>query len=288
MGCILLLLRAIRRLPRFGIYVLWAIPFVRFWIPVGIANEYSLMSLLSKLTTRTIVAFDGAGRLPELTMMNSIMAADRYFPIEFKTNMLRDVFTVSAIVWIVIFGAAIVQACRFYGFAKSEMKNAVHLQDNIYTSDQISAPAVYGVFRPKIIIPDGVAENYLNYILMHEQVHIGRRDNLLRAVAVVTVCLHWFNPLAWVFLKVFFEDMELACDAKVLKNCDDHQKKEYASALLSCAAPKTLFASSFGSAKIKARIENILSYRKLTAASLVCSILLILAIIIVLITNAVT
>jgi beta-lactamase regulating signal transducer with metallopeptidase domain len=284
MGIILLLLRKIKKLPRFTVYLLWAIPLLRFWIPFGIANQYSLLNLLSKFTTKTVVVFKGVS---EFTMTNSIMAANSYFPIEYKTNVLENVLSVASVVWAVIAAATILTAILLYFLTKSELKSAALIKDNIYKSDKITAPAVYGIIFLKIIIPTALDDGDIGYIIMHEQVHIRRKDNLFRVVAVITACVHWFNPLSWVFLKCFFADMELACDAKVLKQCSGLQKKEYANAILNCAASKTFFASAFGGAKTRVQIENILSYKKLTLLSAIYFAVLIAAITITLITNAV-
>ena len=119
------------------------------------------------------------------------------------------------------------------------------------------------------------------------RVHIRRRDNLWRVVAVITACVHWFNPLCWLFVKWFFADMELACDARVLKTMGESTAKAYVSALLRCAAGRSYFASAFGGAKTRVRIERILSYRKLTIVSGAAFGLLIAAICFVLMTNAV-
>jgi beta-lactamase regulating signal transducer with metallopeptidase domain len=80
--------------------------------------------------------------------------------------------------------------------------------------------------------------------------------------------------------------MELACDAGVLKKLDDSSKKEYASALLACSTNKTYYASAFGGAKTRLRIENILSYKKLTLFSGLCFAALFIVIAVTVITNA--
>lgn len=282
-GLIVLVLRKIKKLPKFAVYLLWAIPLLRFWIPFGIANEYSLLNLISKYTTKTVAIWEGT---PEFTMTNSIMGANSYFPIEYKTNILENVFVMASSIWAIIACAAMLTSIFLYFFTKSELKSAVFIKDNIYKSDKITAPAVYGIICPKIIIPTALDDGDIGYIIMHEQVHIRRKDNLFRVVAVITACVHWFNPLSWIFLKCFFTDMELACDAKVLKQCSGLQKKEYANAILNCAASKTFFASAFGGAKTRVRIENILSYKRLTLISSIFFAILIVAIIIILITNA--
>ena len=140
--------------------------------------------------------------------------------------------------------------------------------------------------KPRIILPTKYRENELKYILMHERVHARRGDNLVRLLALVTVCVHWFNPLAWLFLKLLFADLELACDEAVLRKCNPEQRKEYAHTLLSAVERTSVFASSFGGAKIRMRVENILSYKKLSALSAAGMVALLIAIAYILLTNA--
>jgi beta-lactamase regulating signal transducer with metallopeptidase domain len=80
--------------------------------------------------------------------------------------------------------------------------------------------------------------------------------------------------------------MELACDVKVVKKLSEQQTKEYASSVLAASVGKAFFASAFGGAKTRVRIENILSYKKLTVISSACFGILIAVITVVLITNA--
>lgn len=105
--------------------------------------------------------------------------------------------------------------------------------------------------------------------------------------AILTACLHWFNPFIWLFLKSFLNDCELACDEKAVKNMGEEDKKGYALALISCSTlEKTVFTSAFGSSRIKVRIKNILSYKKLTVFSSVCFMLMFIIIAFILLTNA--
>lgn len=57
-GLIVLSLRKIKTLPRFVVYVLWVLPLIRLWLPFGIANEYSLLNLISRFTTKTVVIWE--------------------------------------------------------------------------------------------------------------------------------------------------------------------------------------------------------------------------------------
>lgn len=163
-------------------------------------------------------------------------------------------------------------------------------RDNIYLSHEIASPAVYGIFRPQIMMPAKYGEKEIaeiTYILAHENTHIRRMDNLWRLLGFITACVYWFNPLSWLFLKLFLEDMELACDEKVLGSLDEKEKKAYASALVDCAEAGTAFVSAFGGAKIHKRIYHILSYKKISVFSTVCFIILAAAIACALLTNGV-
>ena len=285
-GLAVLALRRIKRLPRLMVCSLWVLPLLRFWIPFGIANKYSLLNVVSQFTTRTVVVWDPAPAGPEFTMTNAVMAAESYFPVIYKTASLEAVFRAASLLWIIVAAAAVIAAVLLYALTKSELKSAEHIEGDIFKSNKIVVPAVYGIIRPRIILPAALAQGDIGYILMHERVHMRRRDNLWRVVAVVTACVHWFNPLVWVLLKYFFADMELACDEKVVQELDEARVGEYASAVLSASSGKAFFASAFGGAKTKVRIENILSYKKLTAIASLCFAALVFAVAVILMTNA--
>ena len=281
----LLLLRLIKKIPRRIFIWLWLVPFIRMCIPVGISSKYGIMALLSKFTTKTVTIVQ-IGDDSALTMMNHVMGANSYFPITYKVNLLEDLFNIASVVWLVVALAAILALAIIYFVTLGEVKDAKKLKDNIYISDNIKTPAVYGIIKPKIILPIEYQESELNYILMHENAHIKRKDNLVRLLAFIIVCLHWFNPFAWLLLKLLYSDIELACDESVLSNCDETERKEYAYTLLSTAEKTNVFAASFGGSKIRIRIENILSYKKISVFSIVAFSSLIIAVCYVLLTNA--
>ena len=280
-----LLIRLFKKIPRRIFIWLWLVPFVRMCIPVGISSKYGIMALLSKFTTKTVTIVQ-IGDDSALTMMNHVMGANSYFPITYKVNLLENLFNIASVIWLIVALAAILTLTIIYFITLGEMKDAKKLKDNIYISDKIKTPAVYGIIKPKIILPIEYQESELNYILMHENAHIKRKDNLVRLLAFIIVCLHWFNPFAWLLLKLLYSDIELACDESVLSNCDETERKEYAYTLLSTAEKTNVFAASFGGSKIRIRIENILSYKKISVFSIVAFSSLIIAVCYVLLTNA--
>lgn len=286
-GLVVLGLRRIRAIPRQFACFLWIIPLIRLWIPIAFSNKYSLMTLLSRLGVRTVAVGSNGNDLP-LTAMNAVKAAESYNPIVYGSNTMGLIFTVGSAVWVVVFAVLLITLLLMYHRANAQTGDSVHLHKNIYESDRITSPAVYGVFRPKIIVPKGMSIQDLSYAVLHETAHISRGDNFFRIAAIFTACFHWFNPMVWIFLKYYLADMELACDEKVMAKLDKKERRLYAASLLNCLAPvgKYLFSSPFGGARIKVRIENILSYTKLTAAACVCFVILLATIAVALLTNA--
>ena len=264
---------------------LWIIPFLRMIFPFGLNSPYGLMSLLSKLTTKTIVVYQPADGIA-FSMTNSVMAADTYFPITYKVNILENIFSVASVVWIIVAVAIFLMLVVTYFTTIYEIKDSTHLKDNIYLSEKIVSPAVYGIIKPKIILPVSYKGRDIELIVLHEKTHIRSFDNLWRMIAFVIVAVHWFNPFCWLFLKEVLADLELACDERVLTKIGSDRAKDYASSLLESRQGATVFASAFGGAKIRTRIENILSFKKLTWISLTAFIVLIGTIFYALLTNA--
>lgn len=285
-GALIMLVRPIKKLPRRLAVFLWLIPYFRMAIPFGLSSPYSLMSLLSRVTTKTIVVYRPTEGI-SLSATNCVMAADSYFPITYKANILEKVFGAASVIWIIVFLAILLTLAVIYFTTLHEMKDATHLRDHIYLSDKIVSPAVYGMIKPRIILPTAYQDKDIELIILHENMHIRRADNLWRVLAFLIVAVHWFNPLCWVFLKLLLEDLELSCDERVLVKLGDQRAKEYARSLLESGQSPTVFASAFGGARIRTRIENILSFKKMTWFSLTVFLSLIVAIFYVLLTNAV-
>ncbi len=284
-GAAVWLIRSIRRLPRRIAVLLWIIPFVRMLVPVGLNSPYSLMTLISRLTTRTVTVYEPVEGMA-FSATNCIMAATGYFPITYREDRLAGVFAVAGAVWLTVAAAIGLILGVQYVSALRGLRGAVRLRDNVYRSDRVSSPAVYGIVRPRIVLPTACAEKDLRYVLMHERAHIRRRDNLWRVIALTVTAIHWFNPLAWMFLKRFFTDMELACDESVLARCGDEEAREYARTLLDNAPARTVLVSAFGGADLRTRIGRIVSFKPMTGVSLIGFSALAVAVAAVLLTNA--
>jgi beta-lactamase regulating signal transducer with metallopeptidase domain len=299
-GIIVLLIRKIRPIPRRVIVILWAIPLVRFWVPFGFSSKYSLLSLLPRYAVRTVpitelVALPAQGQgfldvFPSekpVAMTNIGRWAISYRPMTYKVDLLADVFDYASFVWAVIAAAVLITLTLIYFVTKAELRGAKRMYDNVYSSQKITSPAVYGILRPRIIIPEHLRDaEGLDLILLHEKRHIRRGDNFWRLLAFITAAIHWFNPFVWIFLKCFLSDVELACDESALAKLPREKQKAYALELLNVQQSKTVFASAFGGAKIRTRIEHIISYKKMTVFSALLFAAFVAAVAYMLLTNA--
>lgn len=289
-GLIVLLVRRIRAIPRRVIRFLWLIPLIRCWIPVGISGKFGLMPLIARFTTKTVMVLP-LGEDMAFTSTNFLMAAESYGPITYKADVLEKIFGIGACVWMIVGLAMVLTVAVLYAFTLSETKHAVRLpnENNVYVTEAVTSPAVFGVFRPRILLTPTAAAGEperLNLILTHERAHIRAWDNGWRLVAFLTVALHWFNPLAWVFLKAALEDAELACDERVLSGFPEDKRQAYAAVLIECAGEKTVFVSALGGAGLRLRVERILSFQKLSWISGVLLAVFVGVIACVLLTNA--
>jgi len=125
-------------------------------------------------------------------------------------------------------------------------------------------PGVFGIFRPVLLLPDGIAghltEPQLRAIFAHELCHVRRRDNLTAAVHMLVEALFWFHPLVWWLGARMVDERELACDEEALQT--GGQAQDYAESILKVCefyleSPLTCVSGVTGS-DLKKRIQRIM------------------------------
>jgi len=103
-------------------------------------------------------------------------------------------------------------------------------------SADVTSPALYGLFRPCLLLPMGFAKHFsareLRFVFLHELAHLKRRDLWLNWLIALLQILHWFNPLVWFGFARWRADRELACDALALEAAGDGQNREYGQTIL--------------------------------------------------------
>ena len=103
-------------------------------------------------------------------------------------------------------------------------------------------PAVFGVFRPSILLPATLIENAsaetLEAILAHELIHVRRGDPAASALQLAAQVLWWFHPLVWWTNREARRERERACDEEVVSGLD-YSPTRYARMLIDLLASFT-------------------------------------------------
>ena len=128
-------------------------------------------------------------------------------------------------------------------------------------------PGVFGICRPVLILPDGIAARLapeqLAAVLTHELCHVRRRDNLTAAIHMMVEVVFWFHPLVWWIRAQLAAERERACDEEVVRTAADPQI--YAEGILTVCrffleSPAPCVSGITG-ANLKRRIAEIVSGR---------------------------
>lgn len=109
-------------------------------------------------------------------------------------------------------------------------------ETEVVETDLVEAPALYGLFRPRILLPPGLADSLdrseLRHVLLHELAHRKRRDPWVQLLVDGLAALHWFNPVVRYGIRRMRADRELVCDALVLGRLEPAERTAYGRTLL--------------------------------------------------------
>lgn len=288
---ILLARIVLKRTPKIFSYALWAVVLFRLLCPVSLMSGFSLMGLVSAPTTETgrieyVSLNEPTTERPTITVdipasalnqttdnrvepsIDEVVAADSIdFPV-----------TIVSIVWICGVAAMLVFHILQLMRLRRKLIGSIPLHNNIYLADYIPTPFVMGLIHPKIYLPSAMPEAEQSYIIQHEKHHIRRCDHIIKLLAFVAVCIHWFNPLVWLAFALSSKDMEMSCDEAVMKQMDRDIRADYSSSLLQFSTGKRVIVGTplaFGEGETRERIVNIMRYKKPTImmvvlAAIVC------------------
>lgn len=265
----LLLRLAIKNLPKKFALILWALVFVKLVFPFSFEGNFSIYKTKDIVTKDTPISIESINAKEEKaevfnqfenksTLENSYKETSLPIAIDKKIDFFPYIYF-SGLGFFAIY--SLFTNLSF----KNKLKDAKLLENNLYESSNIKTAFVYGIFRPKIYLPVGLDEREKSYILVHEETHINRKDNISKFLAFFITIIHWFNPLVWISYYLFSLDLELSCDEAVLEKMGSNIKKAYSKSLLALATKRNILTASpiaFGEKNTKVRIKNVLSYKK--------------------------
>ena len=270
---------AIHRLPKTTFLALWMIAALRLLLPLSIPMPFKIHIDLD-------VFSDVVQKLPSGNIGFPIPGESRhaYDTGAVVSSPAAERISIFVILWLV--GVLLLALYFSISYLRSMRKFRMSVPDNtpyirewlnahqivrpieVRSSDLISSPLTYGILHPVILLPKKLDRNdqaALKYVLTHEYVHIRRFDAITKILFAAVLCIHWFNPFVWVMYVLANRDIELSCDAWVIRMMGEKKRSSYALMLIKMEERRNGMSAlwnHFGKNAISERIEAIMKFKK--------------------------
>lgn len=168
---------------------------------------------------------------------------------------------------------------------------------SLVETDEDRSPAIFGLWRPQIILPKRLLNEFsqdeLRFVLLHELGHVRRHDLFVNWVLICLQAIHWFNPVIWFACRRMRSDQELACDALVLLRLTVQETLSYGETIVKLLKSLTTHrpaSTAIGilenKSSIKLRLFMISRFRKATHIQIIPAMSLFLGLTVICLTNA--
>ncbi len=258
----------LKKAPKGLMVVMWALVGIRLILPFSFESVLSLLP--SAETVPPDILYSNTPMIDSgISLINSninpIISESLAPNVGDSVNPMQVITFVASVIWIIGVIAMLLYSAISYIRIHKKVKEAIPMKENIWISDHIATPFIFGILRPRVYLPSSMSEQDVEYVIAHEKAHLKRRDHLLKPFAFLLLTVYWFNPILWVAYILLCRDIELACDEKVIKDMGEEIKKPYSDALINCSVPRKMIAVcplAFGEVGVKERVKNVLSYKK--------------------------
>lgn len=294
---LLLRLLLLDRLPKRAFSVMWTACTIQLLLPVGKLADFSYTSIfgLDLAQAGGEAMRQGVTRLLDNTPVGELswsLAHWAYLTLPWVRSIHPVVcfWLLGALVFGAYFLAGHLRGLRLYRESLPAEDPFVRLWAaehgdwrgvSVRVSDRTAAPLTYGVLRPVVVLPRGMDwENReaLSYVLAHEFHHVRRWDALRKLGFAAALCVHWFNPLAWLMYAAANRDLELDCDESAADAFSWGSREDYARTLITMEERRSFgapFASYFSRTTLEARVKALLSRKRCGGGRLALALLVV-------------
>jgi len=251
-------------------YALWLAASLKFLVPFALL--IALGTNLSQLLPTRNAAPEMTGPAISQTIVQiaqPVSEAFSFAPVQqHATNWL---FLALIAVWGCGFFAIGVMRFRAWRHIRAALRSStpidIPVAVEVRSAPGLLEPGVVGIFRPTLLLPEGILESLtpsqLEAVLAHELAHVRRRDNLTAALHMLVEAIFWFHPIVWWIGARLIAERERACDETVL-SLGKHPR-DYAEAILNVCKiyveSPLVCVSGITGASLKKRIHAILADR---------------------------
>ena len=284
---------AIHRLPKTTFLALWMIAALRLLLPFSIPLPFNIhigLDIFSNVV-QELPSGNIASTLPGDSPPSYDIGTAVPSPATEHISTFEILWLVGVLLLAIYFSISYFRSMR--KFRMSIPDNTPYIQNwltahqisrplAVRSSDLISSPLTYGILHPVILLPKKLDRNdqvALKYVLTHEYVHIRRFDAITKILFAAVLCIHWFNPFVWVMYVLANRDIELSCDAWVIRMMGEKKRSSYALMLIKMEERRngmSALCSHFGKNAISERIEAIMKFKK--TSILACAFALVLVV----------
>ena len=284
---------AIHRLPKTTFLALWMIAALRLLLPFSIPLPFNIHIGLDVFSdvVQELPSGNIASTLPGDSPPSYDIGTAVPSPATEHISTFEILWLVGVLLLAIYFSISYFRSMR--KFRMSIPDNTPYIQNwltahqisrplAVRSSDLISSPLTYGILHPVILLPKKLDRNdqvALKYVLTHEYVHIRRFDAITKILFAAVLCIHWFNPLVWVMYVLANRDMELSCDAWVIRMMGAKNRSSYALMLIKMEERRngmSALCSHFGKNAITERIEAIMKFKK--TSTIACALALVVVV----------
>ena len=265
---VLVLRIVLKKAPKWVMPLLWGVVALRLVCLFSIESALSLIPSAETIPSEIVTETREPVLYEQATLdivTNPTLPSAAEVPVGVSRQQAQVDFNIYSILWLAGMAALLVHALVSAGKLKRKLATAILLRDNIYESEFVDSPFVFGVVKPNIYLPMHMDEGTAAYVIAHEHAHLARRDHWWKVLGYLVLALHWFNPLVWAAFILAGKDMEMSCDEAVIKKMGDCVLVDYTASLLSLATGKHIIAGTplaFGEGDVKGRIRNLANWKK--------------------------
>ncbi|MDE7205990.1 MAG: M56 family metallopeptidase, partial [Lachnospiraceae bacterium] len=295
----------IHKLPKKTFLILWGIVLFRLLIPYTVPSAFSVYTLVSPQTPASVNMIHAGNQYEKAPVNGNFVAIEdalreQMFEMRQMPENQLSPATIGLMVWLIGMTLCGIFFTSFYLHWRFEFQAALPIQNDfveqwqkthsakrpvlVRQSDKVSAPLSYGIWKSVILMPKKTDWNntgQLEYILLHEYVHICRHDSAVKLISAFALCVHWFNPLVWVMYFLLQRDIELACDESVVRRFGEQSKSIYANMLIDMEARKSglmPLCNNFSKNAIEERIIAVMKMKKTSVMAVLLSAALIVGV----------